>query len=207
MSTESRWYEDDLEEVLFDEIAIARRVQEMGEEITKSYQKVADNNEKIILVGLLKGSYMFLSDLSKTIDLPIVVDVMTVRSYSGNRSTGSIKLLKDLDIDPKGAHVLICEDLVDTGTTLTWLMKHLESKETASVKLCTFIRKNTKRRTNDIKIDFCGYECKDKFIVGYGMDYDELYRNIPVIGVLREKIYSSEKDSLEEESKVDKYAI
>merc|ERR1719233_2541245 len=101
-------------------------------------------NEPIILVGLLKGSYMFLSDLSKTINLPIQIDVMNVKSYSGKNSTGTVKLLKDLDIDPTNAHILICEDLIDTGNTLTWLQKHLESKAPASVKICTFIRKKTR---------------------------------------------------------------
>jgi len=185
-----------LEEVLFDEDTIAKRVQQMGEAITAEYMQIVKMNEPIILVGLLKGSYMFLSDLSKTINLPIQIDVMNVKSYSGRNSTGTVKLLKagfsadkDLDIDPTNAHILICEDLIDTGNTLTWLQKHLESKAPASVKICTFIRKKTKRRSVDVKIDFCGFECEDKFIVGYGMDFDERYRNLPVIGVLHEKMY------------------
>jgi len=192
MRRENQWYDNYLEEVLFDEDAIARRVKEMGEEITKAYQQVADKNEKIILVGLLKGSYLFLSDLSRNIHLPIEVDIMILKSYSSNRSTGNMQLLKDLDINPRNAHIIICEDLVDTGTTLTWLMKHLESKQTASIKLCTFIRKITKRRRKEIKIDFYGYECEDKFLVGYGMDYNEKYRNLPVVGALREDLQRQE---------------
>jgi len=184
-----RWYEDDLLEVLFDEATISRRVQEMGEEITEVYRQTLKKDERIVLVGLLKGSYMFLSDLSKTINLPIQIDVMSVQSYSGQSSTGTIKLLKDLDIDPTNVHILICEDLIDTGNTLSWLQKHLESKDTASVKICTFLRKKTERRKVDIKIDFCGFECEDKFIVGYGMDFNERYRNLPIIGVLKPKMY------------------
>merc|ERR1719433_552339 len=123
---------------------IQKRVAELGQEITEEYQKLNDG-KKIILVGLLKGSYMFLSDLSKRINLPVIMDVMNVRSYSGTNTTGTIKLIKDLDVDPTNKHVLICEDLIDTGATLSWLKKHLESKKCASVKIATLIRKKTER--------------------------------------------------------------
>jgi len=188
-----RWYEDDLLEVLFDEATISRRVQEMGEEITNAYRQILKKGERIVLIGLLKGSYMFLSDLSKAINLPIQIDVMSVKSYAGQSSTGTVKLLKDLEIDTTNVHILICEDLIDTGNTLSWLQKHLESKDTASVKICTFIQKKTERRKVDINIDFYGFECEDKFIVGYGMDFNERYRNLPIIGVLKPKMYECEE--------------
>jgi len=188
-----RWYEDDLLEVLFDEATISRRVQEMGEEITNAYRQILKKGERIVLIGLLKGSYMFLSDLSKAINLPIQIDVMSVKSYDGQSSTGTVKLLKDLEIDTTNVHILICEDLIDTGNTLSWLQKHLESKDAASVKICIFIQKKTERRKVDIKIDFCGFECEDKFIVGYGMDFNERYRNLPIVGVLKPKMYECEE--------------
>jgi len=191
------WYQDDLVKVLFDEATISKRVRELATDITKDYENYIREGEQLIIVGLLKGSYMFLSDLSKRINLPVRVDMMTVKSYQGRNSSGNVKLLKDLDLDPTGAHVLICEDMIDTGRTLIWLQRHLESKNTASVKLCTLVRKMTDRRKVDIKIDYCGFECADVFLVGYGMDFDERYRTLPCIGILHPKIYKQEEDDEE----------
>jgi len=191
------WYQDDLVKVLFDEATISKRVRELATDITKDYENYIREGEQLIIVGLLKGSYMFLSDLSKRINLPVRVDMMTVKSYQGRNSSGNVKLLKDLDLDPTGAHVLICEDMIDTGRTLIWLQRHLESKNTASVKLCTLVRKMTDRRKVDIKIDYCGFESPDVFLVGYGMDFDERYRSLPCIGILNPKIYKQEEEDEE----------
>merc|ERR1719397_1773812 len=119
----------------------------------------------------------------------MIVDMMSVKSYQGKQSTGTIKLLKDLDVDPTGSHILIVEDLIDTGNTLLWLKRHIKSKCTASVKICTLVRKMTNRRKIDIKVDYCGFECNDEFLVGYGMDYDELYRTLPCIAILKPEVY------------------
>jgi len=191
------WYQDDLVKVLFDEATISKRVRELATDITKDYENYIREGEQLIIVGLLKGSYMFLSELSKRINLPVQVDMMTVKSYQGRNSSGNVKLLKDLDHDPTGAHVLVCEDMIDTGRTLIWLQRHLKSKNTASVKLCTLVRKMTDRRKVDIKIDYCGFECADVFLVGYGMDFDERYRTLPCIGILHPKIYKQEEDDEE----------
>merc|ERR1719273_659630 len=183
------FWSDCITEILYSDEEIQKRVAEMGTKISKDYAEINKTTTPIILVGLLKGSYMFLSDLSKRVNLPVIIDVMNVRSYSGKQSTGTIKLIKDLDVDPTDKHVLICEDLIDTGTTLAWLKEHLKSKKCASVKISTLIRKITPRRKVKIDIDYCGFECEDQFIVGYGMDYDEKYRNLPFVGVLDEKVY------------------
>merc|ERR1719233_2599402 len=188
MSQQS-WFEDDILDILFDEATVFKRIGELAADITKDYEKVVRKGEELIVVGLLKGSFIFLSDIVKRINLPIKVDMMAVKSYEGVNSTGTVRLFKDLDIDPTGAHILVCEDLIDTGRTLAWLMGHLQSKRTASVKLCTLVRKMTDRRKIDVKIDYCGFECADVFLVGYGMDFDERYRTLPCIGILHPKIY------------------
>jgi len=195
--SQKNWYDDDLQKVLFDEATISNRVRELAADITEDYENDIRNGEELIIVGLLKGSFMFLSELAKRINLPVKVDMLTVKSYQGTNSTGNVKLIKDLDLDPTGAHILVCEDMIDTGRTLIWLQRHLETKNTASVKLCTLVRKITNRRKIDIKLDYCGFECPDLFLVGYGMDFDERYRTMPCIGVLHSKMYKHEDDDEE----------
>jgi len=188
------WFEDDLLKVLYDEATISKMVGELAADITKYYEPIIREGGELIIVGLLKGSFIFLSDIVKRINLPLKVDMMTVQSYKGSSSSGTVRLLKDLDIDPTGAHILVCEDLIETGRTLAWLVRHLQSKRTASVKLCTLIRKMTDRRVVDVKIDYCGFECADNFLVGYGMDYNERYRTLPFVGILHPKVYRLEDD-------------
>jgi len=195
--SQKNWYEEDLQEVLFDEATISKRVRELAAEISEDYGNKIRKGEELIIVGLLKGSFMFLSDIAKRINLPVKVDMVTCKSYQGRNSTGNVKLIKDLELDATGAHVLVCEDLIDTGNTLIWLLRHLSFKNTASVKLCTLLRKLTDRRKVDIKVDYCGFECADEFIVGYGMDFDERYRTMPCIGILHPKMYKHE-DEVEE---------
>jgi len=195
--SQKNWYDDDLQKVLFDEATISNRVRELAADITEDYENDIRNGEELIIVGLLKGSFMFLSELAKRINLPVKVDMLTVKSYQGTSSTGTVKLIKDLDLDPTGAHILVCEDMIDTGRTLIWLQRHLKTKNTASVKLCTLVRKLTDRRKVDIKIDYCGFECPDLFLVGYGMDFDERYRTMPCIGVLHPKMYEHEDEDEE----------
>jgi len=195
--SQKNWYDDDLQKVLFDEATISNRVRELAADITEDYENDIRNGEELIIVGLLKGSFMFLSELAKRINLPVKVDMLTVKSYQGTSSTGTVKLIKDLDLDPTGAHILVCEDMIDTGRTLIWLQRHLKTKNTASVKLCTLVRKLTDRRKVDIKIDYCGFECPDLFLVGYGMDFDERYRTMPCIGVLHPKMYKHEDEDEE----------
>jgi len=195
--SQKNWYEDDLQKVLFDEATISNRVRELAADITEDYENEIRNGEELIIVGLLKGSFMFLSEIAKRINLPVKVDMVTVKSYQGINSKGNVKLMKDLDLDPTGAHILVCEDMIDTGRTLVWLQRHLKTKNTKSVKLCILVRKLTHRRKVDIKIDYCGFECPDLFLVGYGMDFDERYRTMPCIGVLHPKMYKHEDEDEE----------
>ena len=139
-----------------------------------------------MVIGLLKGSIVFMTDLIKEIDLPLVIDFMSVSSYSGTTSTGVIKILKDTDIDVKGKDVLIVEDIIDTGLTLSHVKKLLIDRGTKSLKICTLLDKPA-RRTVDMKGDYVGFEIPDEFVVGYGLDYDQRHRNLPYIGIVVNK--------------------
>lgn len=160
---------------------VEKRVKELAKEIEKDYQ-----GKDLLVIGLLKGSVIFMSDLIKEIDLPLVIDFMSVSSYSGTTSTGVINILKDTDIDVKDRDVLIVEDIIDTGLTLSHVRKLLEERETKSLKICTLLDKPS-RRTVEIKGDYTGFVIPDEFVIGYGLDYDQQYRNIPYIGVVVKK--------------------
>lgn len=177
--------EKDLKRVLFSSEKIQECVKEMGEKISKDYE-----GKELVLVGLLNGAYMFLSDLAKHITIPVQIDFMGVSSYEGTESTGTVKITRDMKIDPSGKHVIFVEDLIDTGTTLHWLMGHLKLNNSASVKLCVLLDKVTDKRCKEVEIDYVGLKCEDVFVVGYGMDYNEYYRNLPYIGELKEEIYN-----------------
>jgi len=171
--------------VLFTESEIQRKVGEMAEQINKEYA-----GRSIIVVGLLKGAFVFCADLVRRLSVPYQLDFMAVSSYGhGRQSSGNVRLKKDLDIDPRGQHILICEDLIDTGTTLAWIQRHLASKECASVRIACLLDKRA-RRVTPITIDFFGWVCPDEFVIGYGMDYAENYRCLPY-GVLRPDAYNA----------------
>merc|ERR1719495_2252110 len=152
--TVEKFYANEITKVLFTEDMITAKLRELGAQITKDYQ-----GQNLIVVGLLRGALIFLADLVRHINLPVTIDVMTVKSYSGTASTGTVKLIKDLDEDPTGKHILIAEDLIDTGNTLVWLSNHLKSKNCASVKLCCLLNKQTKRRKVDVPIHYTGFNC------------------------------------------------
>jgi hypoxanthine phosphoribosyltransferase len=143
------------------------------------------------VVGLLRGAFVFIADLVRQITVPHAVDFMFISSYEGAQG-GSVCINKDMSIDPQGKHVLIVEDLIDTGNTLAWLCKHLTSKNALSVELCTLLDKQTKRRGHELKVKYVGLNCADEWIVGYGMDYQQHYRGLPFIGVLDPKVYQHE---------------
>ncbi|ETO14399.1 hypoxanthine phosphoribosyltransferase [Reticulomyxa filosa] len=168
--------------VLFSEKQIDDRVREMGAQISKDYA-----NKQLIVVGLLKGAFMFLSDLVKRITVPMEIDFMILSSYEGTNSRGSVCVQKDMQTDPMGKDILIVEDLIDTGTTLAWLCHHLQSKKCKSVRLCTFLNKQTSRRIKQVNIDYVGFECTDEFVVGYGMDYNQQLRNLPYVGFFEQE--------------------
>ncbi len=162
----------------------AEAVEKLGWQISEDYQ-----GKELILVAILKGAVVFFSDLVRAIDLPVKMEFMAVSSYgSSTHSTGVVKLVKDLTVDITGMHVLIVEDIVDSGMTLSYLSKYLETRGAASIRIATLLDKPERRRV-DLKADYSCFRIPDKFVVGYGLDYDELYRNLPDIGVLDPRVY------------------
>ena len=166
-------------DVMISKEEIEKKVYELSKQIEKDYE-----GEEIVIVGILKGASVFVSDLIRNIDLDVKIDFMSVSSYGNStESSGTVKILKDLDMDIKDKNVLVVEDIIDSGLTLSNLMKALETRKPKSLKLCTLLDK-PKRRTVDIPVDYIGFEIEDKFIVGYGIDWAEKYRNLPYIGVV-----------------------
>ena len=164
-------------DVMISEEEIANKVKELAKQIEKDYE-----GEQLLVVGILKGASVFVSDLIRKIDLDVNIDFMSVSSYgNGTESSGTVKILKDLDVDIAGKNVLIVEDIIDSGLTLSNLVKELKIRNPKSLKLCTLLDK-PQRRTSNIPVDYVGFVIEDKFIVGYGIDWAEKYRNLPYIG-------------------------
>lgn len=176
-----------IEKVLFDENKISELVKKVGKQISEDYK-----GKKLLLVSVLKGSVLFMADLMRAIEIPCEIDFMVVSSYgSGTRTSGKVRIIKDLGIDIKGYDVIIVEDILDSGVTLSTLKQMLESREPASIKICTFFDK-PERRIADITADYIGSRVPDEFVVGYGLDYDEKFRNLPYVGVLKRECYCNE---------------
>ena len=167
-------------ENLIDRKTVENRIKELAKQIEKDYA-----GEEVYCVGLLKGSVVFLSDLVKEINTPVIIDFMSVSSYGSETvSSGDVKILKDTDLDLRGKHVLIVEDIIDTGLTLEHVIRYFkESKGVKTLKTCTLLSKPERRKVN-IDIDYVGFDVPDKFVIGYGLDYDQRYRNLPYIGVM-----------------------
>lgn len=176
--------QQDIQEVLFSEEELNKRISELGAQITQDYE-----GKPLIVVGILKGSNIFTSDLVRKINLPLKMDFMAVSSYgNATESTGVVKILKDLDRGIENQHVLIVEDIVDSGLTLKYLKDILLTRNPASIKICTLLDKPA-RRKEAVVPDYLGYEVPDEFIVGYGIDYAEHYRNLPYVGILKREVY------------------
>ncbi len=176
----------DIKEILISEEEIARKVTQLGQLISRDYK---DLNPLCICV--LKGAVPFMADLIRKIDIPLEMDFMAVSSYgSSTKSSGVVRILKDLEASVEGRHILVVEDIIDSGLTLSYLIALIKGRKAASVKVATLLDKPA-RRTVDLKPDYCGFEIRDEFVVGYGLDYAEKYRNLPYIGVLKEEVYSS----------------
>lgn len=174
-----------VKEVLCTEQQLQEKIAELGAAITKDYQ-----GKDLLMVSILKGSVMVMADLMRAVDLPLQIDFMNVSSYgAGTETKGSVKILKDLDVDIKGKNLLIVEDILDSGVTLHNLMNMLQQREPASIEICALFSKPSRRKV-DVKAKYIGYEIPDAFIVGYGLDYDEKFRNLPYVGILKEEIYS-----------------
>jgi len=175
---------DDIAEVLIDEQAIAAKVRELGAAIADDYR-----GKDLVLVSILKGALPFLADLMRQMPIPLALDFLEVSSYGeGTESSGNVRILKDLAKPIEGREVVVVEDILDTGHTLSYVIEHLRSKQPTSVRLCTLLDKPA-RRIVPIEIDYRGFEIPDKFVVGYGLDYAERYRNLPFIGVLKPEVY------------------
>ncbi|ERT56769.1 hypoxanthine phosphoribosyltransferase [Peptoniphilus koenoeneniae] len=173
-----------LDEILYSEEDIDKKVRELGAQITKDYK-----DKDLLVVGILKGAVSFMSDLIKRIDLPLTVDYMDVTSYEGVNTSGQVKILKDLDNSIEGKDVLIVEDIIDTGTTLNYIKNLFENRLANSVTIATLLNK-PKRRKIDVYVKYIGYDIEDLFVIGYGLDYNEIGRNLPYIGTLKKEIYS-----------------
>ncbi len=177
--------EKDIERVFFSSDQISARVRELGEQITRDY-----DGKNPLFVGILKGSFVFMADLMRYVDTYCDIDFMAVSSYgAGTTTTGAVKINKDLTYNVEGRDVLLVEDILDSGVTLSYLKKYIEVRKPASIGICTLLDKPARRRA-DITPNYVGFECPDSFIVGYGLDYDERYRNLPYIGVLKPEIYA-----------------
>ncbi len=175
----------DVKEILITEEEIEAKSKEMGQALTEYYK---DSERDLVLVALLKGSVPFLAKLIKYIDLDIQYDFMDVSSYAGTQSTRDIKILKDLDRSIKGMDILLVEDIVDTGHTIEAIIKLLLNKGAHSVKVVTLLDKPARREAN-VKAEFIGFEIEDKFVIGFGLDFDERYRQLPYVGILKDELY------------------
>ncbi|HMM22186.1 MAG TPA: hypoxanthine phosphoribosyltransferase [Selenomonadales bacterium] len=176
---------EDIKEVLVSTEAIATRVKELGEAISADYA-----GKDILMIGVLRGAVIFMADLARAISRPVALDFIAVSSYGAStHSSGVVRILKDLDEDVEGKHLLIVEDIIDSGLTLKYLVENLKSRKPASIKICTLLSKPSRRKV-DVPVDYNGFTIPDQFVVGYGLDYAEKYRNLPFIGVLKPEAYS-----------------
>lgn len=177
----------DVDKILLDEEKIAEIVKNMGRRISEDYK-----GKNLLLVSVLKGSLIFMADLMRAITVPCAIDFLSVSSYgSGTSTSGEVRILKDLDASLDGKDVLVVEDILDSGVTLSYLLKNLSARNPASIRLCTFLDKPERRRV-DVKAEYIGASVPDEFIVGYGLDYAERYRNLPYVGVLKPSVYTKE---------------
>jgi hypoxanthine phosphoribosyltransferase len=177
---------DDVEEVLLSGERIQARVAELGAQLATDYA-----GRDPVLVSVLKGSIVFLADLVRQMEIPLSIDLMEVSSYGAStESSGQVRILKDLSMAIDGRDVIVVEDIIDTGLTLNYLLRYLHDKGPASIRICCLLDKPA-RRLADITIDYRGFTIPDRFVIGYGLDYDERYRNLPYIGVLRPSVYGA----------------
>ncbi|MGD9567994.1 MAG: hypoxanthine phosphoribosyltransferase [Sedimentibacter sp.] len=174
----------DIREILIAEDVLQSKVAELGAKITEDYK-----DKELLLVCVLKGAVIFVSDLMRKINRPLDIDFMAISSYGTNtQSSGVVRIIKDLNTSIENRHVLIVEDIIDSGLTLSYLVENLKTRGPASVEICTILDKPD-RRAIDLEIKYTGFQVPDEFVVGYGLDYAEKYRNLPYIAILKEEIY------------------
>lgn len=176
----------DIAKVLVDEVSIRKRVRELGDVINREYAR-----KDLLLVSVLKGSIIFMADLIRAITIPHEIDFMATSSYgAGTSSSGVVRILKDLNSSIEGRNVVVVEDIIDSGHTLSYLLRILQERRPASLRIMTLLDK-PERREVDIHVDWVGFSIPNEFVVGYGLDYDEIYRNLPFIGVLKPSVYGA----------------
>ena len=176
--------EKDIQKVLFSEEELRQRVSELAAMIEKDYE-----GKEIMLIGVLRGSFVFIADLCRAINLHCTLDFMSVSSYGkGTKSSGQVQITKDLSEDISGRHIIVVEDILDSGNTLSYLLKVLENRNPASIRLCTLLDK-PERRVKPVEVHYSGFTIPDAFVVGYGLDYAEMYRNLPYVGILKPEVY------------------
>lgn len=180
--------QEHIDRILLTEQQIQEKVAALGAQISDAYAEI----DNVIMIGVLKGCMMFIVDLARALKRPLALDFIAVSSYGASTaSSGVVRMVKDLDIDIAGKHVLIVEDIIDSGLTLDYLREHLLRREPATLRICALLNK-PERRLTDVKIDFLGFDIPNEFVVGYGLDYGELYRNLPYIGVLKPEVYKGD---------------
>jgi hypoxanthine phosphoribosyltransferase len=178
-------------EILIDEETLHGRIAELGAQISDDYR-----GEDLLLIGVLKGAIFFMADLMRSIDIPCEVDFMAISSYgAGIDSSGVVRILKDLDVSIEGRNVLVVEDIIDSGLTLSYLLRNLEAREPASLEVCALLTK-PERRENDVACRYVGFEIPNRFVIGYGLDFAERYRNLPFVGVLRDELAAQSEDTV-----------
>lgn len=176
--------EKDIQEVLYNERVLEEKITQIGKQITSDYQ-----GKELLMIGVLKGANVFMADLMRKISIPVSIDYIAVSSYGlSTESSGVVKIIKDLDESIENKHVLIVEDIIDTGLTLHYLCDNLLSRKPKSLKICTLLDKPERRKV-DITVDYKGFDIPDEFIIGYGIDYAEKYRNLPYVAILKREIY------------------
>ncbi|QBD83952.1 hypoxanthine phosphoribosyltransferase [Clostridium tetani] len=179
------WCEGDIKEVLYSQEELRKKIKEMGKKITEDYK-----GKDLILIGVLKGSVIFMADLMKEINIPCNMDFMAVSSYGNSSETsGVVRILKDLDFEIENRDVLIVEDIVDSGVTLRYLVDYLKGRKPASIEIVCLLNKEERRQSN-IDVKYIGFDVPDYFLVGYGLDFAERYRNLPYVAILKEEVYS-----------------
>lgn len=179
--------EQDIERVFFSEEDLKKRVAEIAAEINRDYA-----GKEPMLISVLRGSFVFMADLIRKIEVPCTVDFMAVSSYGrGTTSSGQVQITKDLSDDIEGKDIIVVEDILDSGNTLSYLLQLLRARKPASMKLCTLLDKPD-RRVKEVHVDYTGFTIPDEFVVGYGLDYAEKYRNLPYIGILKPRVYGGE---------------
>lgn len=184
---------EDIKEIMISEEKLKKEIKRLGKKISNFYYQSDkySKGQEIIMVGILRGAVIFMADLAREINLPLTFDFMDVSSYGKNAtSSGNVRIIKDLEENIEGKHVLIVEDIIDTGLTMKHVIELLKTRNPITIKIVTLLDKPERRTQKKINVDFNGFEIPDEFVVGYGLDYAEKYRNLPYIGALKEKIYN-----------------